>query len=198
MRPFVELSFMPSTLASGDKSVFHYGANVTPPKDYLQCASLIRKLVAHLVERYGLAEVCEWFFEVWNEPNLDAFGSGKQGDYFKLYRYTAEVIKSVYKARKVGGPATAANAWIDDFIRFCTKYQLPTDFISTHHYHTDAFGQPGDGTEAQLAKSQRSVLRDETREVHRQAGDRRSIIPNGAHLRIRATRCMTNLMPRPS
>ncbi len=33
MRPFVELSFMPSVLASGDKVVFNYRGNVTPPKD---------------------------------------------------------------------------------------------------------------------------------------------------------------------
>jgi xylan 1,4-beta-xylosidase len=172
MRPFVELGFMPTTLASGAQVVFHYRANVSPPKDYTRWATLIRKLVAHWVERYGLAEVREWFFEVWNEPNLDLFGSGKQGDYFKLYRYTAEAIKSVDKALKVGGPATAANAWIDDFVEFCATNQLPADFISTHHYPTDAFGQPGDDTEAQLSKSRRSVLRDETREVRRQAGDR--------------------------
>ena len=172
MKPFVELSFMPSILASGDKTVFHYRANVTPPKDYAQWATLIRKLVAHWVERYGLAEVRQWFFEVWNEPNLDAFGSGKQDDYFKLYRYTVEAIKSVDSALKVGGPATAANAWIDDFITFCNKNRLPADFISTHHYPTDAFGEPGDDTEAQLSKSRRSVLRDETREVRRKAGDR--------------------------
>jgi xylan 1,4-beta-xylosidase len=172
MRPFVELSFMPTALASGDKTVFHYRANVTPPKDYARWATLIRKLVAHWVERYGLAEVREWFFEVWNEPNLDAFGSGKQDDYFNLYRHTADAIKSVDGALKVGGPATAANAWIDEFIAFCTKNRLPADFISTHHYPTDAFGQPGDDTEAQLSKSRRSVLRDQTREVRRQAGDR--------------------------
>ena len=172
MRPFVELSFMPVTLASGHKTVFHYRANVTPPKDYTQWAMLIRKLVAHWVERYGLAEVRQWFFEVWNEPNLDAFGSGRQDEYFMLYRYTVEAIKSVDRVLKGGGPATAANAWIDDFIGFCTKSQLPADFISTHHYPTDAFGQPGDDTEAQLSKSWRSVLRDDTREVRRKAGDR--------------------------
>src|ERR1035437_5210825 len=64
MKPFVELSFMPSTLASGDKTVFHYSANVTPPKDYAQWAMLIRKLVAHWVERYGLVEFPKCFFEV--------------------------------------------------------------------------------------------------------------------------------------
>ena len=39
MHPFVELSFMPTALASGRKTVFHYNANVTPPKD-LNKASL--------------------------------------------------------------------------------------------------------------------------------------------------------------
>ncbi len=172
MKPFVELSFMPTTLASGDKTVFHYRANVSQPKDYARWAVLIRKLVAHWGERYGLDEIRRWFFEVWNEPNLDAFGSGTQDDYFKLYRYTAEAIKSVDRALKVGGPATAANAWVEDFTAFCTKSQLPADFISTHHYPTDAFGLPGDDTEAQLSRSRRSVLREETREVRRQAGDR--------------------------
>lgn len=171
MRPFVELSFMPSALASGDQTVFHYRGNVSPPRDYGQWAVLIRKLVSHWVERYGLSEVRQWFFEVWNEPNLTAFGSGQQSDYFQLYRYTADALKSVDKMLKVGGPATADNAWIEEFLTFCRANDLPTDFVSTHHYPTDAFGKPGDDTVAQLAASRRSALRDEAREVRRQAGD---------------------------
>jgi xylan 1,4-beta-xylosidase len=172
MRPFVELSFMPTALASGTQTVFHYSANVSQPKDYEKWATLIRKLVAHWVERYGLEEVRNWYFEVWNEPNLTAFGSGKQSDYFELYRHTVEAIKSVDSSLRVGGPATAANAWVDQFIGFCVQNGLPADFISTHHYPTDAFGNPGDDTESQLAASRRSVLRDQTLEVRRQAGER--------------------------
>jgi xylan 1,4-beta-xylosidase len=44
MRPFVELSFMPETLASGPTTVFRYRGNVTPPKDYDQWATLIQKV----------------------------------------------------------------------------------------------------------------------------------------------------------
>ena len=171
MKPFVELSFMPTALASGDQTAFHYRANVSRPKNYEDWATLIRKLVSHWVERYGLTEVSEWFFEVWNEPNLTVFGSGKKEDYFELYRHTALAIKSVNKSLRVGGPATAANAWIEEFIAFCKDIQLPPDFISTHHYPTDAFGMPGDDTQTQLAKSRRSVLREQTQDVRRQAGD---------------------------
>jgi xylan 1,4-beta-xylosidase len=78
MKPFVELSFMPETLASGLETVFHYKANITPPKDYKQWETLIHKLVLHWVERYGLAEVSQWYFETWNEPNLKAFWTGTQ------------------------------------------------------------------------------------------------------------------------
>lgn len=171
MKPFVELSFMPSALSSGDQTVFHYRANVGRPRDYAQWAVLIRKLVRHWVDRYGLGEVRQWFFEVWNEPNLTAFGNGQQSDYFELYRYTVEAIKGVDAMLKVGGPATAANAWIDDFLAFCKANDLPADFVSTHHYPTDSFGKPGDDTEAQLAASTRSILREQARDVRKNAGD---------------------------
>jgi xylan 1,4-beta-xylosidase len=170
MKPFVELSFMPGALASGDKTVFHYRGNVTAPKDYGQWATLVGKLVAHWVARYGVAEVRDWFFEVWNEPNLEYFGSGKQSDYFTLYRHSAEAIKAVDAELRVGGPATAMNAWIADFREFCGKDHIPVDFISTHHYPTDAFGKEGDDTETQLSQGRRSVLRDQARSVRTQAG----------------------------
>lgn len=170
MRPFVELSFMPTALASGKKTVFHYRSNVTPPKDYSKWATLIYKLIQHWVTHYGLDEVREWFFEVWNEPNLKSFWTGSQNDYFTLYKYTVKAIKKIDKQLKTGGPATAKNAWIAEFIDYCKKEKLPVDFISTHHYPTDAFGKPGDDTETQLADSKRSVLQKEAAKTKEKAG----------------------------
>jgi xylan 1,4-beta-xylosidase len=172
VRPFVELSFMPTTLSSGNDIVFHYKGNVTPPKDYKNWEALIFKLVKHWTDRYGAAEVCQWYFEVWNEPNLDAFWKGSQEDYFRLYRHTAKAIKAVHNDIKVGGPATAKNEWISEFLNYCQEYDVPADFISTHHYPTDAFGKPGDDTISQLAQSRRSVLREEAAAVRSKAGDK--------------------------
>lgn len=159
MRPFVELSFMPEALASGDTTVFSYRGNVTPPKDYDQWAALIKKLTAHWVERYGAAEVRTWFFEVWNEPNLKAFWTGAQKDYFNLYRCTVKAIKSVDDSLQVGGPVTADNQWIPEFLAYCQKNAVPMDFVSTHHYPTDAFGTPGADTITQLQHAPRHVMR---------------------------------------
>ena len=128
MRPFVELSFMPETLASGSTRVFSYHANVTPPKNYRQWGELIHKLASHWAERYGLSEIREWFFEVWNEPNLKAFWTGTQKDYFKLYQITAKALKRVDPLLKVGGPATAKNAWVPRISGVLQKPQSPSGF----------------------------------------------------------------------
>ncbi len=169
MRPFVELSFMPSALSSGSDTVFHYRGNITPPKDYAAWGTLIGELVHHWVERYGLREVSQWFFEVWNEPNLTAFWTGTQADYFNLYAHAARAIKKEHGSLRVGGPATADNAWIVEFCAYCEANAVPIDFVSTHHYPTDAFGKPGDDTVAQLAASKRSVLRDEATKARDEA-----------------------------
>jgi len=137
IKPFVELGFMPNDLASGTKTIFWWKGNVTPPKDYQKWNALIKNLIQHWIQRYGEKEVKSWYFEVWNEPNLkDAFFTGTQQDYFKLYQETANTIKAVSKDLKVGGPATAGNAWIPETINFCVQNKVPIDFISTHTYGT--------------------------------------------------------------
>ncbi|MFP9117988.1 GH39 family glycosyl hydrolase [Flavobacterium sp. RNTU_13] len=148
IKPFVELGFMPSPLASGNKTIFWWKGNVTPPKDYDKWAGLIKNLVQHFTERYGESEVMSWYFEVWNEPNLDGFWAGSQEEYFKLYKYTAQAIKSVNPAFKVGGPATAGAAWIPEMLAYCKKNNVPIDFASTHSYGVkqgflDEFGNSG-------------------------------------------------------
>ncbi|WP_324679076.1 GH39 family glycosyl hydrolase [Hymenobacter sp. GOD-10R] len=148
VKPFVELGFMPSAMASGSQTLFWWRGNVTPPRSYEQWGNLIKALTEHFTVRYGAAEVASWYFEVWNEPNLHDFWNGSQADYFKLYRYAATAIKSVDGRYKVGGPATAGADWVPEMIAFCTQNQLPLDFISTHTYGVnqgflDEFGSKG-------------------------------------------------------
>ncbi len=149
IKPFVELGFMPSALASGPQTIFWWRGNVTPPKDYNKWADLIKNLTTHFSERYGAEEVKTWYFEVWNEPNLSpGFWTGTQEEYFKLYRYSANAIKSVNKDFRVGGPATAGAAWVPEMIAFCNKNAVPLDFISTHSYGVeqgflDEYGNSG-------------------------------------------------------
>src|SRR5208337_1078477 len=53
MKPFVELGFMPGSLASGSKTIFWWRGNVTPPLSLTTWADFIRAFVEHERERYG-------------------------------------------------------------------------------------------------------------------------------------------------
>ena len=140
VRPFVELSFMPKKLASNQDALhaFWYKQNVSPPKDYAKWDELITQFTKHLVERYGIDEVSKWYFEVWNEPNIDFWaGDPRQSTYFELYDHTARAIKAVNPQLRVGGPATAQAAWADAFVKHCTDKKVPVDFVSSHVYGND-------------------------------------------------------------
>jgi xylan 1,4-beta-xylosidase len=139
LSPFVELSFMPSELASGPQAFGFYKGNITPPTSYEAWGSFIKELGVFLVERYGLTKVSQWPIEVWNEPNLrHVFWNGTQQDYFQLYKSAAVALKSIDSSLKVGGPATAATEWIPDFLAFCAQENAPVDFVSTHIYPGDS------------------------------------------------------------
>ncbi|MEI8094127.1 MAG: hypothetical protein WCG80_07950 [Spirochaetales bacterium] len=136
-QPFLELSFMPYGLASGDATIFQYRGNITPPKDEGKWSDLVTAFTTSLIDRYGLAEVRSWYFEVWNEPDIDAFWSGGLDGYLRLYELTARAVKAVDSQLRVGGPATSKNQWIDETSAFCAQNNVPLDFVSTHHYCAD-------------------------------------------------------------
>src|SRR5450432_3240908 len=140
VRPLVEISFMPKKLAFNPDALhpFWYKQNVSPPKSMERWDALMTHFAQHLVERYGIDEVSQWYFEVWNEPNLDSWaGDPKEQTYYQLYDAAARAIKAVSPRLRVGGPSTAQAAWVDRFIRHSVENQIPVDFVSTHVYGND-------------------------------------------------------------
>jgi xylan 1,4-beta-xylosidase len=140
VRPFVEISFMPKKLAFNPDALhpFWYKQNVSPPKSMDRWDDLMTHFAQHLVERYGIDEVSQWYFEVWNEPNIDFWnGIPRDRSYFDLYDHTARDLKSVSSRLRVGGPATAAAAWVKEFLQHTAENHVPVDFVSTHAYADD-------------------------------------------------------------
>lgn len=140
VKPFVEIGFMPSALASGKKTVFHYKGNVTLPKNMEEWQEFIREFARFLIDRYGAVEVRSWYFEVWNEPDLSCFFKGTVQDYYRFYAATAKALKSVDSQLKVGGPATTKSSHLTEFLDFCKGENVPVDFVTTHQYPTDELG----------------------------------------------------------
>ena len=154
VRPFVELSFMPAKLAANLQwHDFWYRPLPSPPKDYAKWEELVYQFTRHLVERYGHDEVMQWYFEVWNEPNIDFWtGVPKQSTYFELYDHAARAVKRASPDLRVGGPATAQAAWVGDMIRHAVERKVPLDFVSTHVYGNDR-AQDVFGTEENIPRA---------------------------------------------
>jgi xylan 1,4-beta-xylosidase len=160
VRPMVELGFMPKDLAAElpdyhEPYQVHYpksttsGASNNPPKDYARWEELVRVFTSHLVERYGKDTVLQWYFEVWNEPDIDYWHSTAE-DYWKLYDYAVAGVRTALPGARVGGPASTgpggakAYKFLQDFLTHVSEGKsavngrvLPLDFISYH-----AKGQP--------------------------------------------------------
>ena len=137
IRPYLELGFMPSKLASGTQTIFYWKGNTTPPRDYKKWTDMVIALLEHLRSRYG-EEVLDWPIEVWNEPNLPGFWKdADMEEYFRLFRETFTAIKAYDSRFKVGGPAVCGvkdDVWIRAFLEFCSKNDITPDAVTRHHY----------------------------------------------------------------
>lgn len=144
VRPFFELGFMPTGIASSDETVFWWKGNITPPKDMAMWTDLVKAFITHCINRYGNAEVSRWYIEVWNEPDYQGvFWAGTQQEYFDFYKHTAEAIRGIDPRIKIGGPAIThiqyeENTWLRKFTHFCASNNVPVDFISFHIYSDEA------------------------------------------------------------
>ncbi len=170
VRPFVELSFMPRKLAASPiEHPFWYRPITAPPKSWDRWEDLISQFAKHLVERYGPDEVAQWYFEVWNEPNIDFWsGQPKESTYYELYDRAARALKRVNPHLRVGGPATAQAAWVDRFIKHCVGASVPLDFVSTHVYANDT-ARDVFGTNEKIPRSE--MVARAVRKVYEQVKD---------------------------
>ena len=147
--PMVELGFTPKAMTSGTQAYedrypdFSTGGSVhNPPKDFAKWQELNRVVTAHLVQRYGRATVRNWYFEVWNEPDI-SYWKGTPQQYWELYDRAVAGVRAALPEARVGGPATTgpgnqnAYKYLDDFLKHVAEKKVPMDFISFH-----AKGQP--------------------------------------------------------
>ena len=152
LKPYVEIGFMPEALSTHAEIYPHHprvderaspdAGQAYPPKDYQKWGELVFQWTKHCVEKYGQSEVQQWYWEVWNEPNI-SYWKGTLEEYFKLYDYAVEGVHRALPAAKVGGPETAGGPggkFLGEFLAHCergTNYVtgepgVPLDFISFH------------------------------------------------------------------
>lgn len=139
VKPYVELSFMPTAIGSGADTVFAYKANITMPSSIDEWKKLLQAFIAHMIEHFGRAEVLSWYFDVWNEPDINEFWSSSFEDYLTLYSASYRTIKKIDSELRVGGPSGSSVIFQEKekfiiFLDYCKQNFLSPDFVSMHPY----------------------------------------------------------------
>ncbi|HVT73486.1 MAG TPA: beta-xylosidase [Lacunisphaera sp.] len=157
LRPYVEIGFMPQAL-SPDTGPYQHAWGHTkdaklntgwawPPKDYAKWGELVYQWTRHCVDRYGRAEVEQWYWEVWNEANIPPYWNGTPEEFLKMHDYAIAGVRRALPTARVGGPDSAGpggkfmQAFLDHALHGANAATGatggPLDFISFH-----AKGQP--------------------------------------------------------
>ncbi len=151
MRPYVEIGFMPEALSIKPEPYRHHWTPTAkyneiytgwsyPPKDYDKWSELVFQWVKHAVAKYGQAEVEQWFWETWNEPNI-GYWQGTPQEFYRLHDCAADAVRRALPSARVGGPDSAgAGEFLRRFLTHCAegtnfatgKIGTPVDFISFH------------------------------------------------------------------
>lgn len=118
--------------------------NTSAPTDYALWEEICYEYTKHIVERYGIDTVSEWYLHCYNEPDVDAFFLSdipyenykpRMEEYCKLYRAFESGILKVSDKLHFGGPALAGRLdFFDGFLDYVKKNNLRLDFISLHNY----------------------------------------------------------------
>lgn len=155
LKPWMQLSFMPSALASDpNKTSFFTRQNCSPPKDMGRWTHLIDGLIRHCIERYTLQEVLTWPFSVWNEPDTTPamFGFHDKEEFFRFYEATYRTVKEIDADFFFGSPSLLFLPedqldWYHPFFDYCKDHGCMPDFVNLHYYDDDIelVGEPQNG-----------------------------------------------------
>lgn len=152
VRPYVEIGFMPQALSVHPEPYQHewraglpYDAVFTgwayPPRDYAKWEELIYQWARHCVEKYGVAEVAQWYWETWNEANIP-YWQGTPEEFLQLHDHATAAVRRALPSARVGGPDFAGHGGdrMRAFLEHCLRgtnhatgaQGTPLDFVSFH------------------------------------------------------------------
>ncbi len=159
VKPYAQIGFMPQALSVHPVPYQHewrpglpyeeiYTGWAYPPKDYAKWGELAYQWVKHCVDKFGRAEVEQWYWEVWNEPNI-GYWRGTPEEFSKLHDYAVAGVRRALPTARVGGPDVAGSGgkFMQDFLEHNlrgTNYATgqtgtPMDFISFHAKGSPSF-----------------------------------------------------------
>lgn len=102
LKPFIELSYVPRTLASRPVRVLERETYFSKVNDRKKWEMLIQLFLCHVIERYGRQSVLQWRFAV-GSSELKLQGYMTEDEFLKHYVSSFRAVKGVCPALRLGG-----------------------------------------------------------------------------------------------
>ena len=143
IKPLIQLSYMPSCLTN---NMPHYdnGMIVSLPNNDEEFLKLIKALVIHLIERYGIKEVESWPFTFWNAPDTSKYAYGVEDTphFLKLYKEIYNIIKQISSKIEFGSPSLLplcdeTKKFDKVFLDYARNNDCYPDFLIVHYFENN-------------------------------------------------------------
>lgn len=134
-RPMLELSNMPRALARDTAPLSMRLSVVSYPKDIRQWTDLIRNLITHFVNRYGVSQVRRWLFAPCLPPDYINLGTFTLEEYEQLYIAGYRAVKAVNENFLICGPGCVNyKEYLRPFLKMCKRNDCIPEILTFHSF----------------------------------------------------------------
>lgn len=134
-KPMIEIGYMPQILAKEKTYKSMRAGIISAPESIEEWQKLVKALMEHLVQRYGLGKVGKWLFAPWIPPDFAGFGMCGPTVYEDVYVASYDAIKSVDENLLVTGPGCADDGnYLKWFIDMCRRRGCMPEIITFRSY----------------------------------------------------------------
>lgn len=134
IKPYIEMGFKPTQIMSTPKdTVETTPVKVKYPENRFD--EDMMRIGIHLVNRYGVEQLENWYFEVWNDPDLHM--DQKNARYYEIFDIIYDTMKKISPNIKVGGAGFILgieNRFCAKVFRIWRERKVHPDFISLYSY----------------------------------------------------------------
>lgn len=138
LKPYVELSFMPSQLAREQTKIFDRPSIISGCTDLEKWELLIRAVIHHFIQRYGREEVRRWRFTTISQSYVH-LNCVRWDDYQDLYETAYRAVKELDLQFSFGGSVCfpefiEQEEGLPAFLDFVEERNCLPDFIAFQFY----------------------------------------------------------------
>lgn len=135
IKPYLEMGYKPKTLHRTLRETIVMEERVIPFGGLESYERFISTFVTHLINRYGLEEVEEWYFEHWSGENFE--NNSYNEDFFLIFETWYRVLKKHSPKIRVGGGGIGiqyGSGNLDRLVKTWCRQKHKPDFITLYCY----------------------------------------------------------------